>query len=135
MLKFCYHHIGIATRDMESTARYYQLLGYSHSKIIIDKIQNVRISFLRKENAPMLELVEPINSNSPVNEILEKNGTTPYHFCYEVDDIIESISDMRQSGFIKVSNPVNATAFDDRLICFLYHKDVGLIELLEKERI
>ena len=80
----------------------------------------------------MVELVEPINDRSPVNEILKKNGNIPYHFCYEVDGLTEAILEMKKSGFIKIINPVPAKAFNNRLICFLYNKDVGLIELLEK---
>ena len=133
MIQYIYHHTGVATKDIEITSAFYKNIGYSQSQIVIDEIQNVRICFLSKKNSPLVELVEPINDRSPVNEILKKNGNIPYHFCYEVDDIREAILEMKKSGFIKIINPVHAKAFNNRLICFLYNKDVGLIELLEKE--
>jgi hypothetical protein len=34
--------------------------------------------------------------------------------------------------FLLVVKPVEAVAFNYRRVCFLYHKDTGLIELLEK---
>ena len=133
MIQYRYHHTGVATKDIEITSAFYKNIGYSQSEIVIDKIQNVRICFLSKKNSPLVELVEPINDRSPVNEILKKNGNIPYHFCYEVDGMTEAILEMKKSGFIKIINPVPAKAFNNRLICFLYNKDVGLIELLEKE--
>ena len=133
MIQYRYHHTGVATKDIEITSAFYKNIGYSQSEIVIDKIQNVRICFLSKKNSPLIELVEPINECSPVNEILKKNGNIPYHFCYEVDGMTEAILEMKKSGFIKIINPVPAKAFNNRLICFLYNKDVGLIELLEKE--
>ena len=133
MIQYRYHHTGVATKDIEITSAFYKNIGYSQSQIVIDEIQNVRICFLSKKNSPLVELVEPINDRSPVNEILKKNGNIPYHFCYEVDGMTEAILEMKKSGFIKIINPVPAKAFNNRLICFLYNKDVGLIELLEKE--
>jgi methylmalonyl-CoA/ethylmalonyl-CoA epimerase len=132
MIQYIYHHTGVATKDIEITSAFYKNIGYSQSQIVIDEIQNVRICFLSKKNSPLVELVEPINDRSPVNEILKKNGNIPYHFCYEVDGMTEAILEMKKSGFIKIINPVPAKAFNNRLICFLYNKDVGLIELLEK---
>jgi methylmalonyl-CoA/ethylmalonyl-CoA epimerase len=132
MIQYIYHHTGVATKDIEITSAFYKNIGYSQSQIVIDEIQNVRICFLSKKNSPLVELVEPINDRSPVNEILKKNGNIPYHFCYEVDGLTEAILEMKKSGFIKIINPVPAKAFNNRLICFLYNKDVGLIELLEK---
>ena len=132
MIQYIYHHTGVATKDIEITSAFYKNIGSSQSHIVIDEIQNVRICFLSKKNSPLVELVEPINDRSPVNEILKKNGNIPYHFCYEVDGLTEAILEMKKSGFIKIINPVPAKAFNNRLICFLYNKDVGLIELLEK---
>ncbi len=132
MIQYKYHHTGVATKDIEITSAFYENIAYSKSEIVIDNIQNVRICFMSKKNSPLIELVEPINERSPVNEIIKKNGNIPYHFCYEVDDIREAILEMKGLGFIKIINPVPAVAFNNRLICFIYNKDVGLIELLEK---
>jgi methylmalonyl-CoA/ethylmalonyl-CoA epimerase len=80
----------------------------------------------------MLELVAATSSDSPVTNILVKSGPAPYHNCFEVDDLFESVASMKQLGFIRFSGIVPAIAFGNRKICFLYHKEVGLIELLEK---
>jgi methylmalonyl-CoA/ethylmalonyl-CoA epimerase len=80
---------------------------------------------------PIYELVEPIDETSPVNKILDKTGVTPYHICYETDDIYGVINNLKKQGYLLLQTPVPAIALDNRKICFMYHKDAGLIELLE----
>lgn len=129
---FNFHHIGYAVYDITKTASFYTSEGWDMSKITIDKIQNSQIAFLSKKDQPLIELVSPIDGNSPVDEILQKNSVTPYHICYEVEDIYEAIKMLRKKHFIPLFRPVQAIALDNRLICYLYNKDVGLIELLCK---
>lgn len=126
-----FHHIGIATADIEKSIEAYSKLGYSCYQKTEDPIQQVQLAFLKKENSPILELVAPTNQNSPINRILEKNGTMSYHFCYEVEDIESTIVELRKSKFILTVKPVPAIAFGNRLVAFLYHKQTGLIELLQ----
>lgn len=128
-LKF--HHIGIAVFDIDVTARYYTESGYTKTETVIDPIQNIQICFLRKTGMPTLELLAPVDINSPVNNILGKIGVSPYHCCYEVEDIKQAISDLKRKKFVPLSSPVPACAISSKAICFLFNKDVGLIELVE----
>ena len=86
---------------------------------------------MSKEGETLLELLEPVDNESPINKTLEKSGVTPYHFCYEVDDIDEAVSNLRKERFIVVSKPVPAVALCGSRVSFLYNKQVGLIELVE----
>ena len=88
---FTFHHIGIATKSIEKCFGIYSALGYTMSDIKIEPSQNVKISFFSKEGSPLLELVEPLDKNAPISNIIQQSGTTPYHTCYEVEDIIEAI--------------------------------------------
>lgn len=126
------HHYGLATTDINASTDCYINLGFvKKSNIITDPIQNVRLQFLQRNDEPLVELVEPINEKSPISKILQKNGTTLYHSCYEVEDLLETISVLRKKEFITIVRPVPAVAFYNRLIAFLYHKQFGLIELLQ----
>ncbi len=129
-----FHHIGIACFDINETKAFYELIGYVASPIIDDPIQDIRISFLKKEGSPMLELLAPIDEKSPVNRILDTQGVTPYHICYEVDDIDAMMTLLRkQHKFVRVIKAAPACAIDDRRVAFLFRKDVGLIELVESK--
>ncbi len=87
-------------------------------------------------NKGVIELVSPYQQGSPVERILQKNGTMPYHICYEVEyeveDIDKQISELRKLGFVQICKKVQAIAFNNREICFLYHKHFGTLELLQK---
>ncbi len=128
-----FHHIGVATNNIAMTAQQYSIFGYQIlSEIIFDPIQNVYIAFMEKEGSPRVELVAPVNEYSPILNTINKNGTTPYHFFYEVDNIVEEVKKLKKLKFILISKIVPAVAFENRLVCFLYNKDAGLIELLNK---
>jgi methylmalonyl-CoA/ethylmalonyl-CoA epimerase len=87
---------------------------------------------LLKSDTILFEFVEPLDELSPVTKLLNKTGVSPYHFCYETDDIATAIEELKKQKYVLIQKPVPATALDNRNVCFLYHKDGGLIELLEK---
>ena len=126
-----FHHIGVAVKDISATATVYVTGGYKQSDTIFDPIQNVNICWLTKENMPVVELLEPVDETSPVNKILEKNGVTPYHTCYIVDEIELAMKELRKMKYIVVSKPAEAVAIHGCKVCFLFNKNVGLIELVE----
>jgi methylmalonyl-CoA/ethylmalonyl-CoA epimerase len=128
-LKF--HHIGVLTNSIDNSTNRYVEFGYKSTNVIHDPIQNVNICFLSKKKHPIIELIEPVSDGSKVFSILQKNGSGPYHTCYETEDIQSTIKILKSKHFIQISNPVKAIAISNRLICFLYSKELGLIELVQ----
>ena len=126
-----FHHIGMAVFDIEATASQYELGGYKRSAVIYDPIQNVSICWMTKEGAPTIELLAPQDAKSPVNKTLEKAGVAPYHCCYVVDDLEDSIAELRKQKYILISKPADAVAFCGSRVCFLFNKNIGVIELVE----
>lgn len=126
-----FHHIGVATCNIKKSIEIFEKLGFISGEVIFDKNQKVNICFMRKDGHPDIELVEPSNEKSTVQNILEKVGTAPYHLCYHTNDIFQEILNLKKNKFLLVVNPVEATAFCNKKICFCYHKDFGLIELIE----
>lgn len=131
MDEFEFHHFGIACRDIDSTAEVYAAIGYKKGDIIYDPLQNINICFLTHANMPLVELLAPVDENSPVVQILEKNGVTPYHTCYSVENLENSIKRLKKMRYVMVSKPKEACAIEGRRVAFLYHQDMGLIELVE----
>lgn len=126
------HHVGVAVHSIEKTAQIYENLGYFLSgETKFDPIQNVRACFYCKNGFPTIELIEAVDETSPMSKILKKNGAGPYHFCYGVDDIGESIKILRANRFLPVSKVVPATGMPGKNICFMYNQNFGLIELVE----
>lgn len=134
MLKdFKFHHIGYVTNSIADTSAFYLEAGYLKTASVTDEIQRVSICFLTKEGFPRIELIEPSDENSSVNKVLKKTGVAPYHVCYEVEDISIAFNELVDvQEFIPLFRPVEAIALDNRLICYLYRKDVGFIEIVNK---
>lgn len=126
-----FHHIGFACRDIDKTKAFYVNLGYVAADVVDDPVQHVKVCFLDKEEAPRIELLAPLDEQSPVLRTLESSGVSPYHICYQVSDIEEAIDALRQQRFLLVNGPVPACAMHDRRIAFLFQKHTGLIELVE----
>jgi len=125
------HHIGYAVQDLEAAVNQLLELGYAKSgDTTCDNGRKVGIQFMA--NGPYLvELISPLSENSPVNNILRKIGNSPYHICYEVDDMVSEITGLSRKGYIVLEDAQEALAIDKRRVAFLYHDDVGLIELVE----
>ena len=128
---FKFHHIGVAVKDLDATASIYEQGGYHRSASIFDPIQNVNICWLTKEGMPMVELLAPVDEKSPVNRTLEQVGVSPYHCCYVVETLEDACAEIRKQKYIMVSKPAEAVAFCGSRVCFLFNKNVGLIELVE----
>jgi methylmalonyl-CoA/ethylmalonyl-CoA epimerase len=111
-----------------------------------DRSRNVKICFLSDPNGVTVELIAPLNTNenanpngdplknSPVVSWLQKNGNSPYHICYDSEDILSDIVALKAQGYLLVTRPLPASALGGRRVAFLYGKYVGLIELVEQEK-
>lgn len=129
---YLFHHLGIATRSIENCVSIYSKLGYSISDIRVEPSQNVKICFLSKEGGPLLELVEPQNNDSPVSNIVKNSGTTPYHTCYQVENLQESLEELEELNFRVLFEPLKSEAMDEGLFCYLFSAEIGLIELYQR---
>lgn len=127
-----FHHFGIACKDIDKTSDCYRGIGYEVGEVVFDPLQNVNICFLTHPTMPLVELLSPVDKNSPVIQILDKVGVTPYHTCYEVNDLDSAIKTFRRQRYVVVAKPKDACAIENRRVSFLYNPDMGLIELVEK---
>ena len=137
------NHIGYAVQDLNKAVESFLSLGYRVCRAETeDPSRNVKICFLSDPNGVTVELIAPLdknlnknlNKNSPVDSWLQKNGNSPYHICYDSEDIASDIVALKRQGYLLVTRPLPAPAMDDRRVAFMYGKNVGLIELMEKEK-
>ena len=131
-MKIKFHHIAVAVHDIEKSKQKYELLGYKAGDTIWDDIQKVSICFLSSKQMPLIELVASPDPNSPIKKILDRNGVIPYHTCYSTSDFENDVLTLSNEGFVKLSDPVEAIAINDKRIVFMYNNDLGLLELVEE---
>lgn len=125
-------HIGYAVQDLAAAAEKFEALGYrSWGEETEDPGRKVRIRFFSDPSGVMVELVAPLQEDSPVMGWVRKNGNSPYHICYESEDLEREIAELRQKGFILVHPIAPAPAMGGRRVAFLYSAGTGLLELAE----
>ena len=106
-------------------------MGYQEEgNIVRDDIREINILFL-VNGEYRIELVEPCSERAPVNNILKKMGNTAYHVCYCCENIEEQVKILEQQGYLITSEVLPAIAISGRKVCFLYKRNLGLIELVE----
>lgn len=98
-------HVAIACRagELEGQVRAYKLLGFEeiHREEVYGGDQ-VREVLLRIGDGPnLIQLLEPLNENSPVAKLIEKNGGRGgfAHVAFRVADIHKAFDSMKENGF------------------------------------
>lgn len=126
------HHYGLAVSDLARSAEVFLSLGYDVSDPIVDPIQRVEVRFVSRVGECPIELVHDSGAAGPTSGFVSKVGSGLYHICYLVDDLHVTIGMLRENRFLVKQKPVRATAFGGKRIAWLYNRDIGLIELLER---
>lgn len=132
MLKNCkFHHIGNAVKDIESVRQMYVKAGYEVSAIIEETTQRAKVAYAQKDGFPLMELLEPIDDKSHLNNILHRSGCGPYHICYSVENIQIAIEELKKERYLPLFKPVSGHGLGDALTVFLYNANIGLIQLVQ----
>ena len=125
------HHIGYAVSNLEKSLEMFKKIGYTvKSGPVNDEKRNVEIAFV-ENNDYLVELISPLNEESPIRNYLDKIGNTPYHLCYETENIDDAIEELRKQRYLMIEKPSEAIAINNQRVAFLYHPRYGLLELLE----
>lgn len=117
-----FDHVGFVAKSIEDALK--------SATRILDPVQKVYVTLINIHNLKV-ELVEPLNESSPVTDIL-KRGNNIYHVCFKAKNIQAAIEKARKHGFHCIGKPVSAMAFEGKKIAWLFSRNYGLIELLEK---
>jgi methylmalonyl-CoA/ethylmalonyl-CoA epimerase len=133
-LTFLFHHVGIVTGHLDQSVAFYTTLGYHPSQTFSDPIQKAEIVLLHRQDSPTIEVIHPIDVDSPAAGWLKRIQGGPYHTCFQVTDLDGAIKRLRAERLVIAAPPAPAIAFAMRLVCFLWSQKSGLIELLEASR-
>lgn len=132
------HHIGYLVKNMDKAIAAFHTLGYHEysyveENIVYDEYRKCDICFLKRdgEEASAVELVAPKGPESPVFNLLKKYKNTPYHICYECDDLEEEMGRLETEGWMLFQEPLTAPAIAGRRVAFLISAAAGMIELVE----
>jgi methylmalonyl-CoA/ethylmalonyl-CoA epimerase len=92
------HHLGVAVEDLdEALSTYERLFGaeLEHRATVPD--QGVEAASVRVGDG-RVELLEPLEGDTPVGRFLAKRGPGMHHVAYEVEDVRAAVSRLTESG-------------------------------------
>jgi methylmalonyl-CoA mutase C-terminal domain/subunit len=125
-------HIGIAVNSIDSALPFYtDTLGLELEGVEKVESEAVKVAFL-KVGETRLELLEPLNEDSSIQQYLNKKGEGIHHIALEVDDIHERLEKLNTEG-IKMINEKPKLGAHNSQIAFIHPKAAGgvLFELCE----
>ena len=125
-------HVGIAVTDLGAARALYEgVLGLevTHEEVITE--QGVHELLLRAGDA-FVQLVAPLDPDTPVGRFLARRGEGLHHVGYAVPDVAAAVADLRTQGF-EVIDPAPRIGSGGSTIAFVHPKSMQgvLVELVE----
>ena len=126
------NHIAIAVPDIRAAMAQWQArTGAEISAIQTLPEHGVHVAFIQAENGKV-ELLEPIDSASPIAKFLEKNPDGGmHHICFDVEDLIASRDRLVAEGGRVLGGEEPRLGAHGKPVIFIHPKDLSgtLIEL------
>ena len=128
------NHIAIAVPNITKASNMWQkALGANVSKPQTLPEHGVKVVFIESPNTKV-ELLEPLNENSPISKFLTKNPNGGmHHICYEVRDLNSASKKLKEVGATILGDGNPKIGAHGNPVIFLQPSDFSgtLIELEE----
>lgn len=126
-------HVGIAVNKIDQTLPIYtQTLGLKLKAIRESKHNRIKAAILTTGNTA-IELIEPLDKESPIARFLEKRGQGVHHLAFAVDNIEQALQQLRNQEITLIDEKPRS-GIEGGKIAFIHPKSTGdvLIELCER---
>ena len=129
-------HIGLAVADLDAAVLLHtEVLGLvvRHRETNADQgVVEVMLTPAAARSGTQIQLVAPLDEDSPVHRFLTRHGPGLHHLAYAVDDVRTATNVLVRRGFRLLYDAPRAGTRGS-LINFVHPKDTGgvLIELVE----
>lgn len=123
-------HVGIAVADLGAALAFYRdVLGLEpHPPEDVDGARILSLAFGESE----IELLAPLEDDSPIGRFLAKRGPGIHHVCFRVPDLDAALQACRAAGY-RLIDETPRTGAGGRRIAFVHPKTTAgiLLELTE----
>jgi len=114
-------HIGIAVKSIDDVLSFYtDSLGLKLENVDNVDAEGVKVAFL-KIGESRIELLEPLNESSAIQQFLDKKGEGIHHIALEVDNIDARLNQLQTEG-IKLINDESKPGAHNSQIAFIHPK-------------
>ena len=125
------NHVAIAVGDVENALVFWRDgLGLAVDHVEDVPSQKSMVVFLPVGESEV-ELVKPTSEDTGVAKFLAEKGGGMHHLCFEVDDIVSMMADLKEKG-VRLINET-PSELPGRKMAFIHPKSTGgvLVELYE----
>lgn len=125
-------HVGVAVSRLDNVLPVYErLFGLRLEGVRESKEQKIK-AVLFAVGGTNIELLEPLDKESPIAKFLEKRGQGIHHIAFRVDNIEEMLEQLKAKGVVLIDEKPRR-GIEGGKIAFLHPKSTGdvLIELCE----
>ena len=127
-------HIGIATDDLEQATKFWSTLGLIQGRDDTNVEQGVNIRFFDtgSGDSPKIELLEPLDRDTPIGKFLENRGPGIQQLAFEVDDLNATIAHLIGAD-IRMIHETPVDGAHGTKIAFVHPSSTGgvLVELVQ----
>ncbi len=125
-------HFGVAVEDLDAALTLYTgalKLGLEHRQVVAS--QGVEAALVGVGDGHV-ELLSPLDSETPVGKFLNRRGPGLHHVAYAVDDIDAALDEARAAGLRLIDERPRLGIRDSR-VAFLHPETLGgvLTELVQ----
>jgi methylmalonyl-CoA/ethylmalonyl-CoA epimerase len=125
------NHVAVVVADINEALKFWRgAMGFEVSHIEDIPDQESQVAFLPVGESEV-ELVKPTSKGSGTARFLQERGGGMHHLCFEVDDIVAKLNDLKSKG-VRLINE-KPIVLPGRKMAFIHPKSTGgvLIELFE----
>jgi len=127
-------HLGIAVKDLDVAVRLYRdVLGIEPVHRWVAEVDRMEACSFRLPDGMEIELMQPLQDDSPVGKFIAKRGEGIHHIAFKVDDVAGTLDRVRADGLETIDKTPRAGGAGATLVGFLHPKSTGGV-LMELEQ-
>ncbi|MFH1326801.1 MAG: VOC family protein [archaeon] len=125
------HHVAKVVENISEELKKYSSLGFIiDNEIYTDLTQKVKVGKVSTPEGIIIELLEPLNENSPIYNFSQKQKGF-HHVCVEVKSIEKYLNFIKENNLGFQLTKITTCIFEKRKVCFISTKDKEIIEIME----
>ena len=125
------NHVAVVVADVDESLKFWRdALGIELHHVEDVPSQKAMVAFLPVGDSEV-ELVKPTTDDSGAAKFLAERGGGMHHLCFEVDDIVEMLAELKTKGVRLIDE--EPRVLPGRKMAFIHPKSTGgvLVELYE----
>jgi methylmalonyl-CoA/ethylmalonyl-CoA epimerase len=127
-------HLGLAVKDLDAAIRLYEeVFGLRITRRWKAEADRMEAATFRVGDLE-IELMQPLEPESPVGRFIAKRGEGIHHIAYEVDDVARALRLAREAGVQSIDDEPRPGGNGRTRIGFLHPRSTfGVLTELEEE--